>query len=45
MRLPEGRRPGLLLLGAGPRLAGAALVVAALWAGFLWATATPGVGL
>ena len=32
----------LLLIGAGPRLAGAALIVAALWAGFLWATATPG---
>ncbi len=32
----------LLLLGAGPRLAGAALVVALLWAAFLWATATPG---
>ena len=33
---------GLLLLGAGPRLIAAALVVAALWAGFLWATSTPG---
>lgn len=32
----------LLLLGAGPRLAGAALVIAALWAGFFWAIATPG---
>ncbi len=32
----------LLLLGAGPRLAGAALIVAALWAGFLWATSKPG---
>ncbi len=32
----------LLLLGAGPRLAGAALIVAALWAGFFWATSTPG---
>ena len=31
-----------LLLGAGPRLAGAALIVAALWAGFFWATSTPG---
>jgi len=32
----------LLLLGAGPRLAGAALIMAALWAGFFWATSTPG---
>ena len=32
----------LLLLGAGPRLAGAALVVVLLWAGFFWATSTPG---
>ena len=32
----------LLLLGAGPRLAGAAVIVAALWAGFFWATSTPG---
>lgn len=32
----------LLLLGAGPRLLGAAVVVAALWAGFFWATSTPG---
>ena len=32
----------LLLLGAGPRLVGAALIVAALWAGFFWATSTPG---
>ena len=32
----------LLLLGAAPRLAGAALIMAALWAGFLWATSTPG---
>ncbi len=31
-----------LLLGAGPRLAGATLIVAALWAGFFWATSTPG---
>ena len=33
---------GLLLVGAGPRLAVALLIVAALWAGFFWATATPG---
>lgn len=32
----------LLLLGVGPRLIGAALIVAALWAGFFWATSTPG---
>ncbi len=32
----------LLLVGAGARLAGAALIVAALWAGFFWATSTPG---
>ena len=31
-----------LLMGAAPRLAGAAAVVAILWAGFVWATATPG---
>lgn len=33
----------LLLIGAGPRLAAALLVVALLWLGFLWATTTPGV--
>lgn len=32
----------LLLVGAAPRLAGAALIVALLWAGFFWATASPG---
>ena len=32
----------LLPLGAGPRLLGAALIVAVLWAGFFWATSTPG---
>ena len=32
----------LLLLGAGPRLAGAALIVAVIWAGFVWATTAPG---
>ena len=32
----------LLPLGAGPRLAGAALIVAALWVGFFWATSSPG---
>ena len=32
----------LLPLGAEPRLVGAALIVAALWAGFFWATSTRG---
>ena len=32
----------LLPLGVGPRLVGAAFIVAALWAGFFWATSTPG---
>ena len=32
----------LLAAGAGLRLAGATLWVAALWAGFFWATSTPG---
>ena len=32
----------LLLLGAGLRLAGALLIVAALWAAFFWATSPPG---
>lgn len=32
----------LLLLGAAPRLFGAALIAAALWAGFFWATARLG---
>ncbi|WP_305986007.1 hypothetical protein [Roseibium sp. MMSF_3544] len=32
----------LLLVGAGARLIGAVIVVAALWAGFYWATSTPG---
>ena len=32
----------LLLLGAGPRLAGAAVIVALLWLGFIWATSSPG---
>ena len=38
------RTPSLrmLPLGAGARLAGAALIVAALWAGFFWATSTLG---
>ena len=32
----------LLPLGAGPRLLGAALIAAVLWAGFFWATSAPG---
>ena len=32
----------LLPLGAGPRLLGAAVIVAALWGAFFWATSTPG---
>ncbi|MEL7254515.1 MAG: hypothetical protein AAFZ04_10670 [Pseudomonadota bacterium] len=32
----------LLLIGAGPRLLMAAAIVALLWLGFFWATATPG---
>jgi len=32
----------LLLLGVGPRLTGAMLIVAALWLGFCWAISTPG---
>ena len=32
----------LLPLGAGPRLLGAALIVAVLWGAFFWATSTPG---
>ena len=32
---------GILLVGAGPRLMAAALIVLALWAGFFWATGLP----
>lgn len=32
----------LLLIGVGPRLAGALLIIAALWACFFWATSSPG---
>ena len=32
----------LLPLGADSRLLGAALIVAALWGAFFWATSTPG---
>ncbi len=33
---------GMLLIGVGPRLAGAALIVMSLWALFFWATSAPG---
>ena len=33
----------LLPLGAGSRLVGVALIVAALWIAFFWATSTPGL--
>jgi hypothetical protein len=33
----------LLLVGAGPRLAVAGVIVIALWLGFLWATTLPGL--
>ena len=32
----------LLPLGIGPRLVGAALIVAVLWGAFFWATSTTG---
>ena len=32
----------LFLAGAVPRLAGAAVIVALLWAGFFWAISAPG---
>lgn len=32
----------LLLVGALPRLVGAAMIVALLWLAFVWATSTPG---
>ena len=42
LRLANTPKVRLLLLGAGPRLAGAALVVLALCVGYFWATSTPG---
>ena len=41
MKLPKSEIR-LLLLGAGPRLAGAALIVALLWLGYFWATSSMG---
>ncbi len=42
MRTRHTRALRLLALGAGPRLVGAALIVAALWGAFFWAVSTPG---
>lgn len=42
MRVRPHTARRMLLIGVGPRLAGAALIVIALWAGFFWATSTPG---
>ncbi len=42
MRTRHAASIQLLLLGAGPRLLGAALIVAALWGAFFLATSTPG---
>ncbi|MEL6335383.1 MAG: hypothetical protein AAFQ88_01930 [Pseudomonadota bacterium] len=42
MKLRVGQGFGLLLLGAGPRLAVALLILGLLWAGFFWATTSPG---
>lgn len=33
---------GLIMLGAGQRIAIAAVLIAALWALFFWATSSPG---
>ena len=41
MRAPLTSQIRLLLIGAGLRLTGAALVIALLWTGFFWATSTP----
>lgn len=42
MRLLQGPAARLLIMGAAPRLAGVALLIALLWAGFFWATAPIG---
>ena len=42
MRRPHTPSIRLLPLGAGARLLGAALIVAALWGAFFWATSTTG---
>lgn len=42
MKLRDRDMLRLLLLGAGPRLAGAAVLVALLWGAFFWAISTPG---
>lgn len=38
----NNRAVGLLLVGAGQRVLVAFFIIALLWAGFLWATASPG---
>jgi len=42
MNRPSGDGFGLIMLGAGRRVAVAAFIIAALWALFFWATSTPG---
>ena len=42
MTLRRNTARGMLLIGVGPRLAGAALIAMLLWALFFWATSTPG---
>ncbi|MEL7085244.1 MAG: hypothetical protein AAF268_10900 [Cyanobacteria bacterium P01_A01_bin.3] len=42
MNAPRRQGLRLLMLGAGHRMLGASLVVAALWAGFYWATSMSG---
>ncbi|MEM6275437.1 MAG: hypothetical protein AAF714_00690 [Pseudomonadota bacterium] len=39
---PKQSFAGLLLVGAGPRLAVACVIILLLWGGFFWATGTPG---
>ncbi len=39
---PRARTLQLLLVGVGPRLSVAGLIIAVLWLGFFWATSTPG---
>ena len=42
VRTPNSPWLRLLSLGAGPRLVGAAFIVAMLWGAFYWATSAPG---
>ncbi|MEM1233397.1 MAG: hypothetical protein AAGH70_04655 [Pseudomonadota bacterium] len=39
---PKHSFAGLLLTGAGPRLAVAFAIIILLWSGYFWATGTPG---